>query len=96
MPEPMRSETAKRLSDLPAEIFWVNDFRAVPLQENSRVEGGGVVIRLGNINEGKGEAVEVAGSIYVANLAGGGKTYVLEKQGGTWRITGTTGPMWIS
>jgi hypothetical protein len=96
IPERLRSEIGGRLSDLPAEIFWVNDFRAVPLAENSLVEGGGVVIRLGNIHEGEGETVQVAGSIYIANLAGGGKTYVLEKQGGTWRITGTTGPMWIS
>ena len=50
----------------------------------------------GNISEGDNKTVNVAGSIYIANLAAGGKTYVLEKQGGTWRITGTTGPMWIS
>jgi hypothetical protein len=96
LPETLRTKIADKLSDLPAEIFWVNSFNAVPLEENSLVKGGGAVIRVGNINEGEGGKVEVAGSIYVANLAAAGRTYVLEKQGSKWQITGTTGPMWIS
>lgn len=96
LPETLRIKIADRLGDLPAEIFWVNSFKAVPLEENSLVKGGGAVIRVGNINEGEGGKVKVAGSIYIANLAAAGRTYVLEKQGGKWQITGTTGPMWIS
>ena len=69
---------------------------AVPLKDDSTVKGGGVIIRVGNIEEGEAGAVEVAGSIYIANLAAGGSTYVLQNQDGTWRITGTTGLRWIS
>ena len=96
LPASLRIEIADRLIDLPAEIKWVGNFEEVPLEENSGVKGGGVIIRVGHINEGKENTVQVAGSIYIANLAAGGSTYVLEKQGGMWRITGTTGPVWIS
>jgi hypothetical protein len=94
--KPLRDAIEDRLSDMPAEIKWAGSFDAVPLEDNSTVEGGGVIVRVGNINGGKEGTVEVAGSIYIANLAAGGQTYVLEKKYGTWQITGTTGPVWIS
>ena len=96
LPESLRIDIADRLSDLPAEIKWVSSFEEVPLEENRIVEGGGVVIRVGNINKGESDTVLVAGSIYIANLAAGGQTYVLVKQAGTWHIIGTSGPVWIS
>jgi hypothetical protein len=94
--EQLRISIEDRLNDLSAEIHWVSSFEEVPLEENSGVKGGGAVIRTGNIYPGEGETVQVAGSIYIANLAGGGRTYILEKIDGIWQITGDTGVIWIS
>jgi hypothetical protein len=35
-------------------------------------------------------------SIYVAPLAAGGQTFVVERVDDTWQVTGTTGVVWIS
>jgi len=96
LPETLRLKIEERLSDLPTEIYWVSSFQEVPLEENSGIKGGGAVIRVGNIHEAEAGAVQVTGSIYIANLAGGGRTYILEKRDGTWRITGDTGVIWMS
>ena len=94
--EPLRTMIMQRLGDLPAEVHWVSSFGEVPLGENSGVKGGGAIISAGNIHEMEDGTVQVAGSIYVANLAASGRTYILEKQNGKWRITGDTGMIWVS
>ena len=94
--EPLRGAIDERLSELPAKIHWVSSFGEVPLANNSGVEGGGAVISMGNIHEQEDGAMQLSGSIYVANLAASGRTYILEEQDGTWRITGDTGVIWIS
>jgi hypothetical protein len=91
----LRDKIDGLLNDLPAEITWVDSFQSVPLNEDSTVQGGGAVVRVGNIDPGEAGAVDVPGSIYIANLAASGRTYVLEKRG-TWQIIGTTGPVWMS
>lgn len=92
---PLRGAIEERLSDLPAKIYWVGSFAEVPLVNNSSVKGGGAVVNVGNIHEQDG-AVQVSGSIYVANLAASGRTYILEEHDGAWRITGDTGVIWVS
>lgn len=93
--DPLRGAIEERLSELPAKVYWVSSFGEVPLVDNSSVKGGGAVINVGNIHEQDG-AVQVSGSIYVANLAASGRTYILEEQDGAWQITGDTGVIWIS
>lgn len=62
----------------------------------SSVKGGGAIITLGTIYPREDGSVQVGGSIYIANLAAGGTTYILEKTDGKWEITGRTGVSWIS
>lgn len=85
------------LADLPTTVIWVDSFNQVKLDPaGGFVSNEGVIITLGNIHYENKDKALVSGSIYVANLAAGGKTYVLEKQNDIWSITGTTGVEWIS
>jgi hypothetical protein len=60
------------------------------------VEGKGAIITLGNIQPQADGTVQVSASIYVAPMAAGGQTYVLQRDGDTWKVTGKVGPSWIS
>jgi hypothetical protein len=84
------------LSDLSSTIIWIDSRDELELDENGSIVDGGVLITLGNIHRQESGEAHVAGSIYVANLAAGGQTYILERQGDGWVITGTTGMEWIS
>lgn len=85
------------LADLPAEWIWVNGREDVPINpETGSVEGDGVLITLGNIHIQADGTLHVPASIYVANLAAGGQTFILEQTEAGWTITGTTGVEWIS
>jgi hypothetical protein len=46
--------------------------------------------------EGEGNRVEVSASIYLGNLGASWQTWVLERTGTGWEVTGTTGPVSIS
>jgi hypothetical protein len=85
------------LDDLPAEWIWVNGREDVPINpETGSVEGDGVIITLGSIHTQDDGSLLVPSSIYVANLAAGGQTFILEQSETGWIITGTTGVEWIS
>lgn len=84
------------LDDLPAKVEWVEHFSEVPLNSNSTVKGNGAVITLGNIHFQEDGTALVSGSISFANLGAGGRTYIVEKIGNIWEITGDTGTTWIS
>jgi hypothetical protein len=84
------------LAELPADWVWVNGRSEVPVTEDGRVEGDGVIITLGNIHPQKDGTLHVSGSIYVANLAAGGQTFILEQTEDGWMVNGTTGVQWIS
>lgn len=85
------------LADLGKEWIWVDSRDDVPLNpDNGFVEGEGVIITLGNILPQEDGSVYVSGSIYIAMLAAGGQTYILQQVDGTWQITGTTGIQWMS
>ncbi len=85
------------LADLPAQWVWVNSRDEVPINaDDGRVEGDGIIITLGNIHTQANGTVQVSSSIYVANLAAGGQTYILEQTESGWSVIGTTGVQWIS
>jgi hypothetical protein len=98
---PLAAETqeviASRLADLPASVIWVDSFDEVALDPSTGwVVDDGVIIQLGTIRFESETRALVPGSIYIASLAAGGATYVVELQGDQWVLTGTTGPTWIS
>ena len=95
--EDLQQSISERLKDLPAEIRYVSDRKEVPLNaQDGAVTDGGAIITLGNIFARVDGKMQVAGSIYFSGTASGGKTYLLEKNGDLWKITGTTGVEWIS
>jgi major membrane immunogen (membrane-anchored lipoprotein) len=95
--ETMQSEISNILNDLSAEIIWIDRFEDAEFEETGfEVKRGGAIITLGNIYSKEDGSVQVAGSIYIANLAAGGTTYILEKSSGSWEITGHAGPVWMS
>lgn len=93
----MQSEITRMLSDLSIEIVWIDKFEDAEFEESGfEVKRGGVIITLGNIYLQADGSVQVVGSIYIANLAAGGTTYIFGRVDGVWEITGRAGPSWIS
>jgi hypothetical protein len=66
-----------------------------PPEEGSQVRDGGILITLGPVPEGD-DRLEVEASSYIANLAATWQTWVLERHGLRWQVTGTTGPVAVS
>ena len=64
--------------------------------ETGEAADGGAIIQLGNVHHQDDGSAQVAGSIYIANLAAGGQTYILEESNGEWAVTGDTGMGWVS
>lgn len=93
---PIQQAIVAALSDLPAQFTWIDTFEDAPRDENGTIKDNGAVITLGNIQEQPDGKIYVAASIYFASLGAGGQTYVLEKVGDTWQITGNTGTQWMS
>ena len=88
---------AASLDDLPAEFVWVEKFNEVPLDDNTgTVEGNGAIITLGNVHFQEDGSAFVSASIYIANLAAGGLTYIAERIDGTWQVVGDTGVRWMA
>ncbi len=97
LPVELQDAITQSLSDLPSSIVWVDSREQVEMDDAGRIADGGVIITLGNIHPQPEGEVYASGSIYVGNLAAGGKTYVLEETAdGAWAVTGTTGAEWIS
>ena len=95
--ETMQSEITSLLSNLSIEIIWIDKFEDAEFEESgSEVKRGGAIITLGNIYLQGDGSVQIAGSIYIANLAAGGTTYILDRVDGAWEITGRVGGTWIS
>ena len=85
------------VDDLPAEFVWVGNFNEVPLDSNTgAVEGNGTVITLGNVHFQEDGSAFVSASIYIANLAAGGLTYIVERIDGTWQVVGDTRVRWTT
>ncbi len=97
IPGPVRESVTALLADLPAGIVWVETQDEVPREpDTGAVVDAGASITLGNITPQDDGTLHVPASIYVANLAAGGQTYILEQVDGVWTITGNTGTEWIS
>jgi hypothetical protein len=97
IPDEVQKQMVNRLNDL-AEVVWIDKFADATWVNGpgSEVQGGGAIITLGNITRQTDGSVHVPGSIYIANTGAGGTTYILEKIGNTWIITGRTGGSWMS
>jgi hypothetical protein len=93
---PTQQAIIAALSDLPTTWTWISNIDEVPLDDSGSVAQNGAIISLGNIRAQPDGKVHVATSLYVGRLAAGGQTYVVEKVNGTWKVTGKTGPSWIS
>ena len=63
--------------------------------DGSQVKNGGILLTLGPVPEGD-RRLEVEASSYIANLAGTWQTWILERRGLRWEVTGTTGPVAVS
>lgn len=93
----MQAAIEMNLSDLNTQIVWVESQENAPLDsETGAVEGGAAVITLGNLHPQRDGSYHVPSSIYVASLAAGGQTFIVEPADAGWTVTGTTGPRWIS
>jgi hypothetical protein len=93
----VQSRIVAALADLPTEVIWIDKFGDAEFEDipGSMVKNRGAIITLGNVYRQADGSVYVAGSIYIADTGAGGTTYILEKTGGVWVITGSTGVSWI-
>ncbi len=101
LPAPVQQGVVAALADLPAQFKWVESAGEVKRDRNNAVEGSGpgelaAIITLGKVQPQPDGTVRVTSSIYLGPMAAGGQTYILENQGGEWKVTGTTGAQWIS
>jgi hypothetical protein len=98
VPDSVRTEINAQIKDLPAKIMWVESREQAGIDANTgQVDGGSAaIITFGNIHVQKDGSIQVPASLYFGNLGAAGKTYVLNKVDGVWKITGTTGVEWIS
>ena len=93
----MQSAITQQLQDVPTRIVWIAASGDVPRDADGVVADHGAIITVGPIARQSGRSVHVPASIFIAPLAAGGRTYIVEQnQAGRWAITGTTGEEWIS
>jgi hypothetical protein len=95
-PDEDRAALRRALTDL-ASVEFVSSREEVtgPQSEGNRVQSNGIFLTLGPIH-GEEDRVLVPASSYLANLAGTWQTWVVERQDGGWKVTGTEGPVAIS
>jgi hypothetical protein len=86
----------EELRDLPP-VSFLRDADSVRAGEDGlvKVKGNGVIITLGPISDGD-DRVKVGTNLRCSELCGQWSTYVLERDGEVWRVTGTVGPVAIS
>jgi hypothetical protein len=87
---------ARIVAAVPGATF-VHDRNSVVEKKDGcvTVKGGGILVTLGTV-DGTGDEVHVGISGYVACLGATWLTYVVHRDGSTWRVTGTTGPYAIA
>jgi ABC-2 type transport system permease protein len=104
IPEDIQQEVSRLLTGqgamddaswLPTEIIWVESNAEVPYTPTDTVDGGGAVIKLGNIYSQPDGSVLVSASLEIGELAATGKTYILNQVEAGWRVTGYTGVPWM-
>jgi len=97
--ESLKAAVRTRLTDLPP-VKFVRTRSSVVVGEKAHsspghVRAGGVLITLGPIRGDEGK-VRVANSWWMNGLAAQWLTYVLDRQGAGWKVTGISGPIAIS
>jgi hypothetical protein len=96
VPAPVQQGVVANLTGLPAQFKWVASAGEVKRNSRGEVEGNAAIITVGKIQPQSDGRVHVNASIYVGPMAAGGQTYILEREGDTWKVTGKTGASWIS
>lgn len=96
VPAETQQAVLSALSDLPAQFKWVESAGEVKRNAQGAVEGNGAIITVGNVQPQSDGTVHVTASIYFAPMGAGGQTYVLEREGDAWQVTGKVGVSWIS
>jgi hypothetical protein len=84
-----------RLADLAPTVRFVDD--PTPMFDEDWMQGepDRIVLWLGPI-EDKGDEIQVGGSFGCGGLCGSGSTWVLREKADGWKVTGSTGSMWIA
>jgi hypothetical protein len=96
IPQDVQIRIQEELALLPPIRFIADPDEVIGTQgDRSQVQNGGILITLGPIPSGE-DRVEVEASSYIAALAATWQTWVLERRGLRWEVTGTTGPVAIS
>ena len=82
------------LSGEPFELIWITAFDDAPIDPtNGQIAGGdGIIISLGNIHHQEDGTVQLPFFMTCGGLCGIGKTYVLQRAGGEWAVSGSVGP----
>ena len=94
-PEAQR-EISRRLSHRGLDIRWIEDFLDVKRGFGGNVEGGGSTVVVGEVRRVASGKVNVPFNHHLMDLNGFGGTYVLERRGDGWTVTGMTGPIRVS
>ena len=92
VPQLLPSDARTQIADaLPYAVQWVDES---PVKGIDNPEHG-MLVTLGPI-EHVGAEVNVAIVTWCGGLCAEGKTLVLHETSGTWSVTGSTGPRWVS
>jgi hypothetical protein len=91
--EALKDDLAGALSDL-APVRFVVEQKSV-VNRDGEVRNDGILITLGPIR-GHGNGVEVGCNAWMKGKDNRWLTYVVRRNGKTWAVTGTTGPMAIA
>jgi hypothetical protein len=94
---PIQEAITDALEDLPAEFVWVGGSSEVARDSDTgAVEENGAIITLGNVHFQEDGSALVSASIYIASMAVGGLTYIVERIDGVWQVVGDTGVRWMA
>jgi hypothetical protein len=87
---------AEALRDVaPLEFVPTRSEVVGPMEDGGRVRNEGIFLTVGPIS-GEDERVLVPATTYLGNLAATWQTWVVERVGDRWHVTGTEGPVAIS
>jgi len=88
----LRDKITAQLADLADTITWVASLANLPLEGiGATVVGGGAVVSLGNIQPAESGTWRLYAGLYLGNLNGTGRIYILGSVDGVWQVIGDTG-----
>jgi hypothetical protein len=92
LPEELQASISAELGDLSAQVHWIgNPDELSFLPETGLIDGGGVIITLGNVHNQGERTMLVSAAMYPGSGQSLGKTYIVERVDGVWQVTGETG-----